>query len=136
MIVGELMDLSHMKCDLRKLNAETAAKTFHKFLCDVADYIGTGKPILRAPKSRTEAQEGWWVCWEDCPWPQWGITGGGWISGPYAGFCSMRNGAHYSSPQTHYGPFFTDVGESWYTETYYGFDLIFVTFDRNKPSVV
>ena len=123
---NEYSDLSHMKCDLRKLDAEQAAKTFHQFLCDVADSIGYARPMIRPPGSREEAELGWWVAWEDCPWPEWGITGGARLSGPFQGYVSMRSGVHHTAEETDYGPFYTDAGETWYGQAYYGFDLIFV----------
>ena len=124
-IHDEYANLSHMKCDLRDLEPEQAAKTFYQFLCEVADTIGYRRPFIHEPGSRPEAEYGWWVVWEDCPWPEWGITGGGWISGPLAGFSSMRNGVHHSAEEVAYGPFFTDAGKTWYGQPYYGFDMIF-----------
>jgi hypothetical protein len=118
-------NLSHMRCDLRELPAGKAARQFYCFLCDVAEAIEAAPPRIYPPHTRQEAGQEWWVVWEDCPWPQWSITGGSDISGPNQGFCSMRNGAHHPAEETECGPFFTDAGSGWYMDTYYGFDVIF-----------
>lgn len=122
----EFSDLSQMRCDLRELPAAKAARQFYCFLCDVAEVIGAAPPRIYPPHTREESGENWWVCWEDCPWPEWAVTGGSWTDGPNKDFCSMRNGVHHSEEQTEYGPFFTDTGKSWYMDTYYGFDMMFM----------
>lgn len=121
----ETIDLSHMRCDLRGLSAEEAAKKFYGFLCEVAKIINAGPPFLSPPGAREESRGFWWVAWEDCPWPEWAITGGGWIDGPLAGWESLRNGVHNRNPEL--GPFFHQdyEGLKWHLETYYGFDAIF-----------
>lgn len=120
----ETIDLSDKRCDLRGLTAEAGAKKFYAFLCEIAELIGTAAPIIYPPGSRDEAGDNWWVIWEDCPWPEWAITGGGWVKGPLAGWESLRNGVHYPKPEL--GPFFQqDHSGPWYIQPYWGFDAIF-----------
>lgn len=126
-MLTEYINLSHMKCDVRELPANKAARQFYCFLCDVAEAIGAAPPRIYPPHTREESGGHWWVVWEDCPWPEWGITGGAYIGGPFEGYCTMRNGVHHSKEETEFGPFFTDAGKSWYMDTYYGFDAVFVT---------
>jgi hypothetical protein len=119
----ETVDLSHMRCDLSGLSAENAARRFHDFLCEIAKLLRADPPRLYLPGSREEAGLYWWVVWEDSPWPEWAITGGGWVDGPLTGWESLRNGVHNPKPEL--GPFFRQGEDPWYIETYWGFDAVF-----------
>lgn len=150
------MDLSHMRCDLAGLSAEDAAKKFYAWLCEVAKAVGAADPRIHKPGTREQAGDCWWVVWEDCPWPEWAMTGGGDCSGSNIGWESLLCGVHFSHPER--GPMFRQGSQerleydrerlenlnaevpidrpkknSWYMESYYGFDAIFQRSEVTAP---
>ena len=121
----ESLDLSACRCDLSGLTAEEAARTFYAWGLRLAEHLGIAGPTLHHPNTRQDSGKSWAVGWEDFPFVQWASTGGGWTTGPLAGWESMRSGAHYAEPEL--GPFFRAPSDAeWYVDTYWGCDLIFV----------
>ena len=145
----ESLDLSACRCDLSGMTAEEAARTFYAWGLQLAKHMGVSGPVLHPPNTHQEFEEHWAVIWEDFPFVQWASTGGGWTSGPLAGWKSMRSGAHYATPEL--GPFFrtphaamldkdaqtwapgrfftTPNDAEWYADTHWGCDLVFIEYD-------
>ena len=125
--VQQTADLSSYRCDLSTTACPgEAARKFYCWLCELAEAIGADHPQIYPPNSRRESGDCWWVVWEDCPWEQWAITGGAWTTGNLAGWETLRSGAAHRHPET--GPLIRQLPrdtDSWYLETYWGFDFIF-----------